>query len=354
MRETSRSATSQQDRSPAAVAMVAILLIAASFVVTPNWLITLGPMKHSLTSAKPFVRKTAMLEVTTIRVLSFAIGVVLSLIAIRWKSVVGSSIVRSIDRHPAAPRRTREVLNLSLVVMACAIVAGLLYVFYSPRVLPDSLRRAINREDGGVEQATAVLFLLSSLLSFLVAYRSRLSSRRIAHLLLGVGLLFCVGEEISWGQRLMGFKTPEAFQEVNVQDEFNLHNLFGYAADHVFIAGILVFGVLLPIMAYAYPWFGKLFRGLGLPMASLGLVIGFFLASLWHDWIIHPPSTHVGLRVAEFRELFSALGLLLLMTETLQLAKSDGENGQVEGKARSLGHPFRKVPGSCKDAAPTP
>lgn len=35
----------------------------------------------------------------------------------------------------------------------------------------------------------------------------------------------CAGEEISWGQRILGFETPDALREVNRQDEFTLHNV---------------------------------------------------------------------------------------------------------------------------------
>jgi type IV secretory pathway VirB2 component (pilin) len=35
------------------------------------------------------------------------------------------------------------------------------------------------------------------------------------------------GEELSWGQRLLGFTGPEALAEHNRQHEFNVHNLAG-------------------------------------------------------------------------------------------------------------------------------
>ncbi len=43
----------------------------------------------------------------------------------------------------------------------------------------------------------------------------------------GLALFFfmCAGEEISWGQRVFGFATPERVLRYNEQGEFNLHNL---------------------------------------------------------------------------------------------------------------------------------
>jgi len=43
-------------------------------------------------------------------------------------------------------------------------------------------------------------------------------------------LFFIAGEEISWGQRLLKFDTPEELKEVNYQDEFTLHNIDTFAA----------------------------------------------------------------------------------------------------------------------------
>lgn len=43
--------------------------------------------------------------------------------------------------------------------------------------------------------------------------------------------LFVAGEEISWGQRLLGLQTPESLAERNLQDEITIHNIdavFGY------------------------------------------------------------------------------------------------------------------------------
>ena len=41
------------------------------------------------------------------------------------------------------------------------------------------------------------------------------------------GGVFCyvIMEEISWGQRIIGFSTPEFFKLHNLQGEANLHNL---------------------------------------------------------------------------------------------------------------------------------
>lgn len=49
--------------------------------------------------------------------------------------------------------------------------------------------------------------------------------RQFSYLALAALFFFGGGEEISWGQRILGLQTPEALAEINNKDEINLHNL---------------------------------------------------------------------------------------------------------------------------------
>jgi hypothetical protein len=42
-----------------------------------------------------------------------------------------------------------------------------------------------------------------------------------------LGLFFVAGDEISWGQRLIGFSTPTDLATENLQDEVTVHNING-------------------------------------------------------------------------------------------------------------------------------
>ena len=76
--------------------------------------------------------------------------------------------------------------------------------------------------------------------------------------------LFCLGvagEEISWGQRLFGFKPPDVFLERNYQQELNLHNVlmkdtglgFALASKHLVMAIALGYGLLWPLLVRLSP-----------------------------------------------------------------------------------------------------
>lgn len=91
----------------------------------------------------------------------------------------------------------------------------------------------LTREDGLVEYTGAALFLLASILFFASYVKSRAASGQgwlpikgnVFFLLLGLAFLFVFLEEISWGQRIFGFATPETLRDLNSQSEFNFHNL---------------------------------------------------------------------------------------------------------------------------------
>jgi hypothetical protein len=137
------------------------------------------------------------------------------------------------------------------------------------------------QEDGVVEWATFFAFLIAAA----VATRQLLRTHgrtldRVA--LLGVGL-FCVfvaGEEISWGQRILGFKPPDVFLEHNYQQETNLHNFLKTILDTrwivLFIA--LVYGVFAPLVARRWKLLAPLAPAIGVApsFAIVAFLEGFY------------------------------------------------------------------------------
>lgn len=88
--------------------------------------------------------------------------------------------------------------------------------------------RAILREDGPIEALTALLFLVAFLAGGRAAIRllkKGYRSQGILYVLFAFIMFFCAGEEVSWGQRFLGFETPEAIEAVNDQGELTLHNI---------------------------------------------------------------------------------------------------------------------------------
>jgi hypothetical protein len=138
-------------------------------------------------------------------------------------------------------------------VLLCGVLLASLALYWTVFILkPEFHRNYLQGEDRVVEWLTFVFFLTGSVLAFLIlAYRRTMSKQMIVYFLaLGVFLLVCAGEEISWGQRVLGFETPENMMTTNEQKEFNLHNM---KMKHIHPQGIFSFlmslyGILLPVV----------------------------------------------------------------------------------------------------------
>jgi len=103
------------------------------------------------------------------------------------------------------------------------------------------------QEDRPVEWTTVWLFLAAGV----IGLRNSIRHRRIFDGLVALFCLFIAGEEISWGQRLLGFYPPEYFLAHNFQQEANIHNLPGsfFKPKWIFMIALAGYGVLLPLLS---------------------------------------------------------------------------------------------------------
>lgn len=99
-----------------------------------------------------------------------------------------------------------------------------------------------------------VWFLVAALL-FSIRIIVINSRYRLFFGLLAVSCLYVVLEEISWGQRIFGFKSPDFFKTENLQGETNIHNFltgpYGTTLKHtiayVLAAALAIYGLALPL-----------------------------------------------------------------------------------------------------------
>lgn len=107
------------------------------------------------------------------------------------------------------------------------------------------------REDGFIEWLTIVALSSGAFLCFYRIFK--LKSQRTFMFLLGMvfmGLVFIfgVGEEISWGQRILNIESSEFFMKHNAQREINIHNLIVHGKK----INKIIFGTLLGVCIGAY------------------------------------------------------------------------------------------------------
>lgn len=122
------------------------------------------------------------------------------------------------------PERSAAVSAAIAIVPVVLWAASVLFaaIFRSPF-------RALASEDGPIEAAQAAVLLGCAILSACIAvglHRRNLTVLSVMYWGLAAGCFWTVGEEISWGQRLLGLATPEWLAH-NQQGESNLHNLPG-------------------------------------------------------------------------------------------------------------------------------
>ncbi len=187
-----------------------------------------------------------------------------------------------------------NILVLGIVAYASGLESG----------YPDFYYFSV-QEDEYLEWSSFWAFLLAAVAYFRRAAGYRLAIDRFPWYLYGVAL-FCfivAMEEISWGQRLLGYRPPVYFLEKNYQQEFNFHNVV--ETDYRKLALTLViagYGIVLPLAGqfrYLKSWFERV----GVVAPSIALVPAFtgtFLVYHLYPW------SHSG----EWVELMLGLGFL--------------------------------------------
>jgi hypothetical protein len=189
------------------------------------------------------------------------------------RAVLPSSVQRALDE---AASRWGISSRLATLLFAIPIIGSLL-------VIPFRLSRPawvmLTSEDHILEWGQFGLFAVAGIVAAWVAVERWRSGMRWHALLFGafaLGLLFIAGEEISWGQRLFGFRTPDELDKINEQGETTLHNITGALASIntvMFLIGVV--GTLLPIADRRYGTAAKLGHGADLFIPPMFLASAF-------------------------------------------------------------------------------
>lgn len=186
----------------------------------------------------------------------------------------------------------------------------------------------IDGELGLIELATPVVSIAGAIVGFVLLRRaSLLPTRRIRIwvLLVSLGCVYFAGEELSWGQHLFGWSTPAYLEEVNDQEETNLHNIsswFDQKPRMLLEFWVLIGGVVWPLLRRPTTlpgrdsyWFWPTIEVL--PSAALAILIRLpeRLKSLFG--IEQLP---LELRFSEPQEYYFALFLLIYLASMLRRA----------------------------------
>jgi hypothetical protein len=162
------------------------------------------------------------------------------------------------------------------------------------------------QEDEYLEWATVWAFVVAAVLNVVAANGYWRIRRQSPWFLVGIALfcLFVALEEISWGQRLLGYRPPIYFLDQNFQQEFNLHNIVATHYRKLALSVVILgFGVFLPSLS-RLPFMYRLFARLGVVPPPIGLLPTFLATFLLYETY---PWSHTG----EWVELLLGLGFVL-------------------------------------------
>lgn len=171
--------------------------------------------------------------------LRVALSAVLAFIAV-------ASIVLAGGRE-ASEQSDRQGLVAGWLAMGAV---GLISVIL---ILDPQLYFSLGAEDGFVEwvSAGALLFASFCCLRWLLLLGKQVPRNRLHSIAAGsfVALFFVMAmEEISWGQRIIGFATPESIAGRNWQNEYNLHNMQTDLTELATYVGTGLFLVVAPLV----------------------------------------------------------------------------------------------------------
>ncbi len=178
---------------------------------------------------------------------------------------------------------------LSGILITLYLVASYWVILY---ILTFKQAIYLTIEDGFTETLSVICVLLAGGLFVYLFFNSKNAAvkyplrlkRNYFYLLLGLFCIVIIGEEINWGQRILGLNAPEWMGERN-SNELNLHNLdtlfyflgVRVTAGKLYFAFVLLYFALIPLIVALSAKIRVLLEKIQLPVVSAFIALFFLL-----------------------------------------------------------------------------
>jgi hypothetical protein len=213
-------------------------------------------------------------------------------------------------------KKHRDLLIFSILT---ALNLSVLTGFF----LNERISAALTKESGYIESAGVIFFAIA--LFFLV----KISLKRKNIILPIIWALLCVifiGEETSWFQHYFHYEVP-AVEKINVQNEFNIHNLeifqggkltgsevalteALFKSQNLFRIGFFGYFLILPLL-YKVPAIGRLLQHIDYKRPGALFIVSLIIVFATSFFLV-PEASHITKKaLAETREMLYALYILL-------------------------------------------
>lgn len=154
-----------------------------------------------------------------------------------------------------------------------AVVAA--FVLASYRVNPGWHAAWVIQESGVLEIAQFTFMVMGLAIAMQLLFDPFIRRRPLILAFTAVAALACLyigGEEVSWGQHIFFWQSPDLVSAINSEGEFSLHNVnkaFERAPRTVLELGMLVGGIIVPLACVLAPSLRRSRLALFLPSAAL-------------------------------------------------------------------------------------
>lgn len=234
-------------------------------------------------------------------------------------------------------------LGQGMIVILCALPIVIALAGAASAMLGKDTYKWITGEDGIVEWSQVVLYFFALTGCLAVMSRASDAGRQVQLLYFCVclGLVFLLGEELSWGQRLFGWSTPESLAMANKQGETNLHNVQGIGNGFKWVQLVVgAYGLFLPLLfldahrktrAYTLdPWVVP-------PATLIPYFAPMFVWRVYRNFFEPPQRFHFV--VAEYNEvieLLLAMGFALFMWFQVRAIRNDPTAEHIATRVATL------------------
>lgn len=191
--------------------------------------------------------------------------------------------------------------------------------------VPEVRMDALHSESGPHEFLQAIIMFLASLLALRVLLMAPSRETKIWVLLALLGSVYTFGEEISWGQHVFDWATPDYWLRVNDQQETNLHNTSAWLDQKPRILleiGVITGGLIIPWLQRNKA--GRLparFAAI-YPTQQLALTAALYAAVKLGDMVLGWFDHRLFWRSSEVEELYMFYFVLLYLVVLYQRFKS--------------------------------
>ncbi|MDZ7360021.1 MAG: hypothetical protein ONB46_04745 [candidate division KSB1 bacterium] len=232
-------------------------------------------------------------------------------------------LAESVKEWKLSPRLVSLIalapIFIALAGVMTALIGGKIYHFFTA-------------EDRFAENLQVFLWLLAFGLGFVVIKRHWQAGRHVMALLylcLNAGIFVIIGDEVSWGQRILGLETPAALKTINRQREINIHSLEGMIGTFRALYLIIgAYGTFLPLLFIRPQTFARRRAVISMLVPHYTLVLYFLATLAWRAyvsfWRLPDQYYFVMTKYSEVIELILAMGFFLFMSFQLRKISEDG------------------------------